>query len=241
MIEIKAKYPIRINRYLSLKNYATRKGADRLVEQGLVTINGRIAVLGDKVQENDKVEVNEELRTEIKHRTYLAYNKPAGIVTSLPQGDEQGIEDVISFHKKVFPIGRLDKDSRGLIILTDDGRITDKLLNPKYIHEKEYIAQVHKEITPDFLKKMETGVKLDDDYVTQPCEVRRMTKNKFKIIITEGKKRQIRRMCLALGYEVVNLCRTRIMNIQLSDIPEGDFRKIKGKMLEVFLNNLGMI
>ncbi|MCR4334799.1 MAG: rRNA pseudouridine synthase [Patescibacteria group bacterium] len=241
MMEIDAKYPIRINRYLSLKNYATRKGADELIKQGLVTINGKIAVLGDKVQENDKVEVNEELRNEIKHRTYLAYNKPAGIVTSLPQGNEKSIEDVTHFPKKVFPIGRLDKDSHGLIILTDDGRITDKLLNPKYIHEKEYVVQVHKEMTPKFLKKMETGVKLDDNYITKPCEVYRMTKNKFRIIITEGKKRQIRRMCLAQGYEVMDLCRIRIMNIQLSDIGEGESRKIKGKMLEVFLEGLGMI
>lgn len=241
MMEIDAKYPIRINRYLSLKNYATRKGADELIKQGLVTINGKIAVLGDKVQENNKVEVNEELRNEIKHRTYLAYNKPAGIVTSIPQGNEKSIEDVTHFPKKVFPIGRLDKDSHGLIILTDDGRITDKLLNPKYIHEKEYVVQVHKEMTPEFLKKMETGVKLNDNYITKPCEVYRITKNKFRIIITEGKKRQIRRMCLAQGYEVIDLCRIRIMNIQLSDIVEGESRKIKGKMLEVFLEGLGMI
>lgn len=234
------KYPIRINRFLSLKNYATRKGADTLIEQGLVTINGRPAVLGDKVNETDTVEVNPTLNHEIESRSYYAYNKPVGIITSLPQGDEKSILDVTHFPKKVFPIGRLDKDSHGLIILTDDGRITDKLLNPKYIHEKEYEVQVHKPVALEFIKRMQRGVRLDGGEVTKPADVRRMTKNKIKIILTEGKKRQIRRMCRSLGYEVIDLCRTRVMNIELSDIAEGEFRKIKGKTLEVFLKSLGM-
>ncbi len=234
------RYPIRINRYLSLKNYATRKGADTLVEQGLVTIGGRVAVLGDKVREGDVVEVNKALEQEVEKRTYLAYNKPAGVVTSLPQNGQQSIEDVTHFPKKVFPIGRLDKDSRGLLILTDDGRITDKLLNPKYVHEKEYVVEVHKPVALEFLKRMGRGVRLDGGEVTKPAEVRKMTKNKFKIIITEGKKRQIRRMCRSLGYEVLDLCRTRIMGIRLDDIPEGEYRKIKGKALEEFLKSLGM-
>ena len=231
---------MRINKYLSLKNYATRKGADELIRQGLVTINGRLAVLGDQVNEGDIVEVNKKVQEEVESRSYYAYNKPVGIVTSLPQGDEKSIEDVTHFPKKVFPIGRLDKDSRGLLIVTDDGRITDKLLNPKYIHEKEYIVRVHKPVALEFIKRMERGVRLDKGEVTKPAVVRKMTKNTFKIILTEGKKRQIRRMCRSLGYEVIDLCRTRIMNIQLTDIPEGEYRKIRGKMLEDFLKSLGM-
>ncbi len=234
------KYPIRINRYLALNNYATRRGADELIEKGLVTINGIIAKLGDKINENDVVKVDAAVEKEIEKRTYLAYHKPVGIITSLPQNGEESIADVLDFPRPVFPIGRLDKDSHGLIILTDDGRITDKLLNPEHEHEKEYIVEVHKEITPHFIEKMATGVTLDDGYVTKPAEVRKMTKRKFKIILTEGKKRQIRRMCQALGYEVIDLCRVRIMGIHLNELHEGEFRKLKGRVLEEFLESLGM-
>lgn len=233
-------YPIRINRYLSLKNYSTRRGADELISKGLVTINGRTAVLGDKVNETDKVEVDKKVEATKNDRVYFAYNKPVGIVTNLPQNGEKSIEDVTHFPRKVFPIGRLDKDSHGLIILTDDGRITDKLLNPKYIHEKEYTVEVHKPIDDNFTKRMSEGVKLDDGYKTQPCEVQKISARRFKIVLSEGKKRQIRRMCSALGFEVTDLLRTRIMNITLSDIPEGGFKKIKGAALNDFLDFLGM-
>ncbi len=234
------EYPVRINKYLSLKNYSTRRGADELIRQGLVKINGKIAVLGDKVQETDKVEVHSDVEKQAQNRIYLAYNKPAGIVTNLPQKNEQSIEDVTEFPWKVFAIGRLDKDSRGLLILTNDGRITDKLLNPKYVHEKEYVVQVHKEIENSFLSRMAKGVKLDDGYVTEPCAIEKISAKRFKIILTEGKKRQIRRMCNALNYEVTDLTRIRIGSITLGDIPEGDFKKIKGPELEKFLSSLGM-
>ncbi len=233
-------YPVRINKYLSLKNYSTRRGADTLIEKGLVKINGRLAVLGDKVQEKDVVEVDKKIEKETENRVYLAYNKPVGVVTNLPQNGEKSIEDVTTFPWKVFPIGRLDKDSHGLLILTNDGRITDKLLNPKYIHEKEYVVEVHKPIDAKFAEKMSKGVKLDDGYKTQPCEVDKISTRRFRIILTEGKKRQIRRMCAALGYEVTFLRRVRIMNITLDDIREGEFRKIKGEKLDELLGNLGM-
>jgi 23S rRNA pseudouridine2604 synthase len=233
-------YPVRINRYLSLKNYCTRRKADELISGGHVKINGTTAKLGDKVMENDTVEVSDEVKKTTELRSYFAYNKPAGIVTNNPQNGEESIEDITHFPRKVFPIGRLDKDSHGLIILTNDGRITDKLLNPKYIHEKEYVAKVHKPIAEGFVEKMERGVKLDDGYKTKPCEVQKIAYNRFKIILTEGKKRQIRRMCQALGYEVTDLIRTRIMNVELGDIKEGEYRKLRGKTLKEFLIALGI-
>jgi len=236
----KIEYPIRINKYLSLKNYSTRRGADDIISKGLVTINGRVAVLGDKVKENDIVDVAIKVKEQKESRVYLAYNKPRGVVTNLPQRDEKSIEDVTIFPWKVFAVGRLDKESRGLLILTNDGRITDKLLNPKYIHEKEYAVQVHKEVTDSFIQKMSKGVYLDDGYTTEPCKIEKISTKRFKIILTEGKKRQIRRMCLALGYEVTDLLRVRIGNIKIDDIKEGQFRKIKGHVQEDFLATLGV-
>ena len=234
------EYPIRINRYLSLKNYCTRRKADVLISSGKVFINHEKATLGDKVQESDVVEVNLPREFAPETRTYYAYNKPAGIVTNLPQKGEKSIINVTHFPKKVFPIGRLDKDSRGLIILTDDGRITDKLLNPKYIHTKEYIVRVHKTIGGNFIKRLGEGVTLDDGYQTKPCEVAQLDDHHFKIILTEGKKRQIRRMCLAFNYEVMDLLRIRIMNIELGNLHEGQYREIQGDALTELLKSLSM-
>lgn len=231
---------IRINKYLADQNVSTRRGADELIKKGLVTINGRTAVLGDKVEEGDVVEVDTKVSRDNEKRAYFAYNKPAGIVTNLPQGDEESIEDITQFPRKVFPIGRLDKDSHGLIIMTDDGRITDKLLNPEHEHEKEYIVEVNKPVEHEFISKMSRGVKLDDGYTTKHCEVEKISTKRFRIILNEGKKRQIRRMCASLGYEVVDLERVRIMNITLDGIPEGGYKKIKGENLQEFLEQLGM-
>lgn len=235
------EYPIRINRYLSLKNYCTRRKADVLISSGKVFINHKKATLGDKVEESDVVEVNLPHNVAPETRTYYAYNKPVGIVTNLPQAGEKSIINITTFPKKVFPIGRLDKDSRGLIILTDDGRITDKLLNPKYVHSKEYIVRVHKTINENFVGKMSSGVKLDDGYTTKPCEVEQLDDHHFRIVLTEGKKRQIRRMCLALGYEVMDLLRIRIMNIELGELREGQYREIKGGDLTELLRSLSMV
>jgi 23S rRNA pseudouridine2604 synthase len=234
------EYPIRINRYLSLKNYCTRRKADVLIESGKVFINHKKAVLGDKVEETDVVEVNLPRDFAPETRTYYAYNKPVGVVTNLPQAGEKSIINVTKFPKKVFPIGRLDKDSRGLIILTDDGRITDKLLNPKYIHSKEYIVRVHKTIGENFIDKISAGVKLDDGYTTKPCEAERLDDQHFRIVLTEGKKRQIRRMCMVLNHEVLDLLRIRIMNIELGELREGQYREIKGGDLAELLKSLSM-
>ena len=228
-------FPMRINKYLAQKDVASRREADELIKVGQVKINGQLAKLGDLVQKTDRVTFSNE-----KKCVYYALNKPAGLVTHSPQKGEKSILETISFPAKVFPLGRLDKDSRGLIILTNDGRLTDKLLNPENGHEKKYLVEVNKAITKEFLQRMRDGVKLDDGYRTKKCLVKRETPNIFSIVLTEGKKRQIRRMCSALSYRVTDLVRTNIMNIRLDNLSEGQFRPIKKNELQKFLQDLGL-
>lgn len=234
------EYPIRINRYLALKQYASRREADRLISDRHVRINGRIAVLGDVVQKGDSVTVSANMKRINSQRVYLAYYKPAGIVTHSPERGQRAIADVLEYREKLFPIGRLDKDSRGLIMLTNDGRITDKLLNPDKEHEKEYVVRVDKPIHADFIKKMHEGVRIDDDYVTRKCDIQKTGTRVFRIILTEGKKHQIRRMCAAFGYEVTDIFRIRIMNIGLGNLHPGAYRELKGKELDTFLQSIGI-
>lgn len=242
-------HPMRINKYLADKQYASRRGADELIKQKRVTINGRVAVLGDSVTETDKVEVKKSLLD--KAPIYIAYNKQVGIVTHSPQGDEQDIETSIQPLLKgdlhgatLFPIGRLDKDSHGLIILTNDGRITGKLLDPAEKHEKEYVVEVKNKIPQNFEMLMERGVTISDGeggrYKTKPCLVHVIGPKKFSVILTEGKKRQIRRMCEVMGNEVTSLQRIRIMNISLGFLSVNNIRKIKGAELDQFLKELGV-
>jgi 23S rRNA pseudouridine2604 synthase len=233
-MEEEIKYPIRINKYLAHKKICARREADELISQKKVKINGKIAVLGDKVNESDKVLVDDFKKKLI----YLAFNKPKGVITHSPQLGETEIKDIVSFKEKVFPVGRLDKNSSGLMILTNDGRLTGRLLNPEYNHEKEYIVKVNKSIDNSFLKKMAGGIKLDNGYVTKKCVVVKISSERFSIILTEGKKHQIRRMCDSLGYGILNLERRRIMNIKLGSLQPGDFREIKGYELSEFLKGL---
>ena len=224
---------MRINKYLAHKNYCTRREADSMIEAGKVLINGKPARLGDKVNENDKVDV----RFRTKKYRYFAFNKPRGVITHSPDEDERDIKQSIP-HQGVFPIGRLDKDSHGIIILTDDGRITDKLLNPEYEHDKEYVVRTNEELANNFKQRMEKGVFIEG-YTTKPAKVHVMSEKKFSVIITEGKKHQIRRMCSALGYTVADLERTRIMNIRLSGLKDGESRPILGQELATFMKSLG--
>lgn len=229
---------MRINKYLALRKYATRKGGDELVSKKKVFINGRLAVLGDKVQENDLVEVRGGGLT--KKYVYYIYNKPVGIITHSPQRGEQDVLSATKL-KGVFPVGRLDKDSHGLLILTNDGRITDKLLNPDYVHQKEYVVKTREKLRANFKEKMEAGVKIEgaENYVTKPCKVKVINDHLFRIVITEGKKHQIRRMCVALFNEVTDLERVRIMNLKIDKLPVGSYREIKGEELEMFMKELG--
>lgn len=219
----KTLFPMRINKYLALHNYATRRGADEIIEKKQVFINSRLAVLGDKVIETDKVEVR--FRGKQPKFIYLAYNKPRGLAT-----EEIKIKDV-------FPIGRLDKNSHGLMILSNDGRITERLLGPKYLHEKEYVVTTYEKLRSNFKQKMEAGVKIENE-MTGKCKVEIINEKTFRIILTEGKKHQIRRMCVALFQEVDDLKRLRIMNIHLSKMPSGSTRTIEGTLLQEFLHSL---
>ena len=246
MIE-KEKYPMRINKYLAFKKHSTRRGADELIIGGKVFLNGKLAVLGDKVNEADNVEVR--FRGKVKPYLYFAYNKPRGIVTHSAQNDDKDIDDELFNDSKgkkmpkemsgVFPIGRLDKDSYGLIILTNDGRITERLLGPEFAHEKEYVVKTANPLRASFKKNIEALTKIEKDKI-KPCKVEVLSNNLFKIILTEGKKHQIRRMCSAVFQEIESLKRVRVMNIELGKLGEGQYRKIEGKELEVFLKSLDL-
>lgn len=228
-------YPARINRYLAHKGFGTRRSVEKLITRGDVFINDKVAVLGDKVTDTDVVKVKDQPRSDF---IYIAYNKPIGVVTHSPQGDEEDIQGLLK-RKDVAPIGRLDKASHGLIILTNDGRITDRLLNPKFEHDKEYVVKVNKKISDSALRKMESGVRIEN-YTTKPTKVKRLGDYTFAIVLTEGKRHQIRRMVTALGYTVVDLKRTRILSIKIKNLKQGERREVSGMELEDFLNILGI-
>jgi 23S rRNA pseudouridine2604 synthase len=229
-----SEYPMRINKYLAHKKYATRRAADEIIARGLVTINGKVAVLGDKVREKDVVDVKSKRKT----YRYLAYFKPRGVITHSPQGTETEIAEIISL-PGVFPVGRLDKDSYGLIILTDDGRLTEALLSPDNGHEKEYEVLTRDKLPGFFKKHMEAGVDIGG-YTTKPCTVTLRGDKKFSIVLTEGKKHQIRRMCGAFGQSAIELKRVRVMNIKLGNLKAGQYRKITGDELRQFLKAVGL-
>lgn len=221
----------RINKYLSEVGYCSRRAADKLIDEGRITINGQVPEMGTKISEGDEVRVDGKLVTEPKKRSvYIAFNKPIGIVcTTDTRVEKDNIIDYINYPSRIFPIGRLDKMSEGLILLTDDGDIVNKILRARNNHEKEYLVNVDKPITSDFIEQMKAGVPILDT-VTKECEVEQITKNRFKIVLTQGLNRQIRRMCEHLGYKVTKLKRTRIMNINL-DVQVGKWRDLTEKEL----------
>jgi len=225
----------RINKYLSEVGYCSRRVADRLIQEGKVTINGNIPEIGTKLEEGDQVEVKGkriEKSTEQK-KIYLAFNKPIGIVCTTDRRVEpNNIIDFIKYPTRIFPIGRLDKLSEGLIFLTNDGDIVNKILRARNNHEKEYVVSVNRRINREFIQRMSNGVEILDT-ITKHCFVKQLGEKKFKIILTQGLNRQIRRMCEALGYRVQSLKRTRIMNIKL-DVPTGKYREFtKEELLEL--------
>lgn len=224
----------RINKYLSEVGYCSRRAADKLIEHGRVTINGKVPEMGTKVIEGDDVRVDGQIISEPKDNpVYLAFNKPVGIVcTTDTRVEKNNIIDFINYPKRIFPIGRLDKPSEGLIFLTNDGDIVNKILRARNHHEKEYLVTVDKPITDKFLDNMRNGVPILDT-ITRKCEVTEIGKYQFKIILTQGLNRQIRRMCEYLGYKVNKLKRVRIMNIKL-DVPVGKWRDLTaGELKEI--------
>lgn len=238
--EEQIEYPIRINRYLYLNNFCSRRKADELIERGSVKINGEKAVLGQKVGPNDKVEVSDAVKKMRKNYEYHIFNKPTGVVSHNPQEGEKSSEDFFPKDKKLAPVGRLDKKSEGLMLMTNDGRIIDKMLNPKYEHEKEYSVRVDKELKESFKRKMEKGVKIEG-YMTKKAKVTVTGPKSFRITLTEGKKHQIRRMCMALGYQVQNLKRVRIMNLKLSGLQSGESRPLKQDEKVDLLKSIGVM
>lgn len=216
---------VRINKFLSEVGYCSRREADKLLEQGRITINGQLPELGTKVLPNDEVRVNGKLITEKEEpKIYLAVNKPVGIECTTNQSVRGNIVDFVNYPERIFPVGRLDKDSEGLIIMTNDGDIVNKILRARNNHEKEYIVTVDRPITDRFITRMGNGVPILDT-ITKECRVERISKTTFRIFLTQGLNRQIRRMCEYFDYQVVALKRIRIMNISL-DVPVGKYREI---------------
>lgn len=223
---------VRINKYLSETGFCSRRAADLLIEQGRVTINGITPEMGTKVQAGDVVMVDGECISAPKEKpVYIAFNKPVGIVcTTDVENEKNNIIDYINHPKRIFPIGRLDKQSEGLIFLTSDGDIVNKILRAGNNHEKEYIVRVNKPVNASFIKRMSNGIPILGT-VTRKCKVEQIGNNEFKIILTEGLNRQIRRMCQYLDYEVVKLKRIRIMNVNL-DLKPGKWRNLTQKEME---------
>ncbi|WP_150285313.1 23S rRNA pseudouridine(2604) synthase RluF [Rummeliibacillus sp. TYF-LIM-RU47] len=219
---------MRINKYISEAGKASRRGADKLISDGRVTINGKRATIGSQVEAGDDVQVDGNPIFVARNNVYIALNKPVGITSTTEKGVKGNIVDLVNHPLRIFNIGRLDKDSEGLILLTNDGDIVNEILRSENKHEKEYIVSVDKPITPEFLKKMSEGVKILSTK-TLPCEVVQLSKFDFQIILTQGLNRQIRRMCAELGYEVYRLQRTRIMNIHLGNLPPGQWRDLSKK------------
>ncbi|MDB5189085.1 MAG: rsuA [Parcubacteria group bacterium] len=236
---IEAVFPMRINKFLAHKGHATRREADTIIEKGQVFLNGVKAKLGDKVLETDTVEVKGRAP---KSYVYLAFHKPKDLIT---QSEEKGEKDVLDMlpsdlkRLKLFPLGRLDKASSGLLLLTNDGRITDRLLNPAYDHEKTYEVTTKMPLRASFAEYMEKGVDIEG-YLTKASKVEVLADQRFRITITEGKKHQIRRMVVAMHNEVQDLRRVRIMNIELGKLAPGAYRRLDGKELAIFLESLGL-
>jgi len=222
---------VRLNKYLSEIGHCSRRAADKLIDAGRIQVNGQKVVMGQKVTSKDRIEVDGILVEDHRERNvYLAFNKPVGIVcTTDTRVEKDNIIDYINYPSRIFPIGRLDKPSEGLILLTNDGDIVNKILRARNNHEKEYIVTVNKPITEEFIEKMANGIPILDT-VTRKCEVKQLHKKEFKIVLTQGLNRQIRRMCEYLDYRVVKLRRVRIMNIDLN-IGVGKYRDLTKKEL----------
>jgi 23S rRNA pseudouridine2604 synthase len=227
---------ISLNKYISDTGFCSRREADDYISQGRVTINDEAAVTGNRVFEGDVVAIDGEPLKKKKAIIYIAFNKPVGVTSTTDQKDKTNIIDYINFKQRIFPIGRLDKESEGLIFLTNDGNIVNKVLRAGNNHEKEYLVSVDKPLTPDFIKQMGEGVKIMRTR-TRPCKVSQENKYVFRITLTQGMNRQIRRMCDALDYKVRKLVRVRIMNVKLGNLPTGHWRYLTPEEI-VIINKL---
>lgn len=227
----------RINKYISESGYASRREADRLVEAGRVTINGRPAEIGAQVSPEDEVAVNGQVVRPKEKHVYLAFNKPRGIETTTDEAVPDNIISYINYPERIFPVGRLDKDSQGLILLTDDGDIVNQILRATNNHEKEYLVTVNRTITDDFIKGMASGVPILGQ-ITKDCLVEKLSTRSFRIVLTQGLNRQIRRMCEHFDYRVTNLKRIRIMNIHLGELKLGAIRHLSPLEMSTLMDSL---
>lgn len=221
---------VRLNKYLSEAGVCSRREADRYITEGKVLVEGKAAEVGTKVMPGQKVVFQNKDVTKEEEFILIAVNKPRGIVCTTAKSDPNNIIDFMKFSKRIYPVGRLDKDSEGLLLMTNDGDIANKISKARNYHEKEYIVKVDKQITAEFLKKMSEGVPILDT-VTRPCEVTVLNKKVFKIVLTQGLNRQIRRMCEYLGFRVISLQRVRVMNIHLGRLNIGGYRNITDREL----------
>ena len=230
---------VRINKYLSEAGVCSRRGADRLIEEGRVSVNGTLAFLGSVVNKEDEVRVDGNLVKAVAKKVLIAFNKPRGIVctTADPKSKDVNIIEYINYPERIFPVGRLDKDSEGLILLSNDGDLSNKIMKARNFHEKEYEVEVDKPFDDEFLKRMSEGVPILDT-VTRKCTLKRTGKTSFNIILTQGLNRQIRRMCEYFGYKVLKLKRIRIMNIKLGNLKSGTYRNITDKEYEELIKGL---
>lgn len=235
-----ANNEIRLNKWVSDAGICSRREADRLIEAGRVTVDGKPGSMGQKIKKGQKVLVDGKPAMAEKEMILLAVNKPAGVVcTTEKKWGDLTLEELVNYPKRVFSIGRLDKDSEGLILMTNQGDLVNKIMKAGNYHEKEYLVTVDKKITPEFLKKMAGGVFLKElNTVTRPCRMEKAGENRFRIVLTQGLNRQIRRMCEAFGYHVVRLVRVRIMNIQLGRIPAGQYRHLSRQEMAELLGAL---
>ena len=222
---------VRLNKAISDSGYCSRREADTLIEKGIVTINGEKAGLGDRVMPDDEVRVDGKLITENENIVYIMLNKPVGITCTTDTRFDGNVVDFVNHPERIFPVGRLDKPSEGLLLMTNEGNIVNKILRAGNSHEKEYIVKVDRPVTDEFLKRMGSGIPILDT-VTKRCKVERISRFEFRIILVQGLNRQIRRMCEYLAYEVVALKRIRIMNLELGDLPIGEWRDLTTQELK---------
>lgn len=236
---------MRINKYVSSSGLCSRRKADELIKEGKVTINGVVALLGSTVNPGDKVEVDGKRVKPRQDKVYIALNKPRGIISTTERHIKDNIIDFVNYPERIFPIGRLDRDSEGLILLTNDGSCVNKILRNENKHEKEYIVTVDKAITPAFLKGMSDGVRIynpvrNEYTVTEPARLVQVNARTFRIFLTQGLNRQIRRMCSHFDYQVVKLVRVRILNIELKDLSSGNWRYLTEEEIETLSEITGM-
>ncbi len=229
---------VRINKAISSSGYCSRRQADALIESGRVSINGKTAVLGDRVTEDDKITVDGKPIKEENKNVYLILNKPIGITCTTDRRVLGNVIDFINYPKRIFHVGRLDKPSEGLLLMTNDGDIVNKILRAEYEHEKEYIVRVNRPVTSSFIRKMGAGVPILDT-VTKRCKVERVSRFTFRIVLKQGLNRQIRRMCEHFGYKVEKLQRVRLMHIELGDLPVGKWRYLTTEELKKLYKEVG--